>query len=275
MIRVNLLNTGPGEAQTRGEWLPREQRGAALGLIMLLVTALGVGGYWWYLAASRAATESSIAEAQAQLDKLKNAVTLLDRANARKAELNERLALIERLRIAKRGPLSLLVLDLDHFKRVNDAFGHQFGDSLLKEIGQVLRLNVRSTDVACRYGGEEFVVLLPGADVEAARARAERLRELVEQVGTAQAGRIFGPMTLSVGLAVFPDHAVSGRALLEAGLGRSIDDVAVGGAEGTDAVSVEARGRLRLIIPWVGEARLPVAARSVVSKERFRAGPDR
>jgi diguanylate cyclase (GGDEF)-like protein len=114
------------------------------------------------------------------------------------------------------GPLSLLVLDLDHFKRVNDAFGHQFGDSLLKEIGQVLRLNVRSTDVACRYGGEEFVVLLPGADVEAARARAERLRELVEQVGTAQAGRIFGPMTLSVGLAVFPDHAVSGRALLEA-----------------------------------------------------------
>jgi diguanylate cyclase (GGDEF)-like protein len=113
-------------------------------------------------------------------------------------------------------PLSLLVLDLDHFKRVNDAFGHQFGDSLLREIGQVLRLNVRSSDVACRYGGEEFLVLLPGADLESARGRAERLRELVEQVGTAQAGRIFGPMTLSVGLAAFPEHGVSGRALLEA-----------------------------------------------------------
>jgi type IV pilus assembly protein PilN len=107
MIRVNLLNTGAGEPQTR-ELLPREQRGAALGLLMLLVTALGVGGYWWYLTASRSATESSIAAAQAELDRLKNAVTLLDRANARKAELNERLALIDRLRIAKRGPLSLL-----------------------------------------------------------------------------------------------------------------------------------------------------------------------
>jgi diguanylate cyclase (GGDEF)-like protein len=113
-------------------------------------------------------------------------------------------------------PLSLLLMDLDHFKRINDAFGHQFGDTLLREIGQVLRLNVRSSDVACRYGGEEFVVILPGADAEAARARAERLRELVEQVGTAQAGRVFGPMTLSVGLAAFPGHGLSGRALLEA-----------------------------------------------------------
>jgi len=65
------------------------------------------------------------------------------------------------------------------------------------------------------------------------------------------------------------------RGLLEAGLGRSVDDVSVGGAEGTDAVSVEAQGRLRLIIPWAGDARLPIAAQSVVSKERFRAGPSR
>ena len=94
-----------------------------------------------------------------------------------------------------------------------DAFG---GDGLLREIGQVLQLNVRSSDVACRYGGEEFVVILPGADPETARARAERLRELVEQVGVAQAGRLFGPMTMSVGLAAYPDHGLSGRALLEA-----------------------------------------------------------
>ena len=65
------------------------------------------------------------------------------------------------------------------------------------------------------------------------------------------------------------------RALLDAGLGRSVDDVSVAGAEGTGAVSVEAQGRLRLIIPWAGDARLPVAAQSVVSKERFRAGPSR
>lgn len=65
------------------------------------------------------------------------------------------------------------------------------------------------------------------------------------------------------------------RALLEAGLGRSVEDVAISGTDGPDAVSVEARGRMRLIIPWAANATLSLAARSVVSKERFRAGPSR
>jgi Flp pilus assembly protein TadG len=65
------------------------------------------------------------------------------------------------------------------------------------------------------------------------------------------------------------------RALLESGLGRSVEDVAVSGTDGADTVSVEARGRLRLIIPWAAQATLPLEARSVVSKERFRAGPGR
>jgi type IV pilus assembly protein PilN len=107
MIRVNLLSNGPGAAPAK-EWLPREQRGAAIGLLMLLVTAVGVGGYWGYLQSARASTEVSITAAESELARLKTAMTLLDRANARKAELNERLGLIERLRTAKRGPLSLL-----------------------------------------------------------------------------------------------------------------------------------------------------------------------
>jgi len=65
------------------------------------------------------------------------------------------------------------------------------------------------------------------------------------------------------------------RALLGAGLGRSVEDVALSGTDGPDAVSVEARGRLRVIIPWAADATLPLVARSVVSKERFRAGPSR
>jgi Flp pilus assembly protein TadG len=65
------------------------------------------------------------------------------------------------------------------------------------------------------------------------------------------------------------------RALLEAGLGRSVDDVSVSGSEGSEVVAVEAQGRLRLIIPWAADAALPLDARSVVSKERFRAGPSR
>ncbi|MGE3511392.1 MAG: TadE family protein [Vicinamibacterales bacterium] len=71
------------------------------------------------------------------------------------------------------------------------------------------------------------------------------------------------------------DGVSHARALLEAGLGRSVEDVALSGTDRADAVTVEARGRLRLIIPWVADATLPLAARSVVSKERFRAGPSR
>jgi type IV pilus assembly protein PilN len=107
MIRVNLLSTGPGTAPPR-EWLPREQRGAVIGLLMLIVTAAGVAGTWWYLNSARASAEASIAAAEVELERLKKAVAMLDRANARKAELNERLSLIDRLRVAKRGPLSLL-----------------------------------------------------------------------------------------------------------------------------------------------------------------------
>ena len=106
MIRVNLLS-GPGTAPPR-EWVPREQRSAIVGLLMLLLTAAGVGGWWFYLRSEQAATETAIASAEAQLNELKDALKVLDRANARKAELNERLGLIDRLRSAKRGPVTLL-----------------------------------------------------------------------------------------------------------------------------------------------------------------------
>ncbi|MCC6177470.1 MAG: pilus assembly protein [Chloroflexi bacterium] len=71
------------------------------------------------------------------------------------------------------------------------------------------------------------------------------------------------------------DGVSHARALLEAGLGRSVEGVAVSGTDGADTVRVEARGRLRLIIPWAADATLPLAARSAVTKERFRAGPSR
>ena len=107
MIRVNLLSTGPGAAPPR-EWLPREQRPAALGVLLLAVTVAGIGGWWWYLTSQRAGAETQIEQAQARLDQLKEAVKLVDLAAARKSELAERLGLIDRLRDAKRAPVSLL-----------------------------------------------------------------------------------------------------------------------------------------------------------------------
>ena len=107
MIRVNLLSTGPGAAPPR-EWFPKEQRSAALGLLLLMGTAVGVGGWWWYVRHQHASTEARIEQAEARLARLKDAAKLVDLVAARKSELTERLGLIDRLREAKRQPVSLL-----------------------------------------------------------------------------------------------------------------------------------------------------------------------
>jgi len=107
MIKVNLLATNPGVAPPR-EWLPREQRSALGGASVLLVTALALGGYWYYQASQRATIATQVAAAQTELTRLKAAAAMVERTNTRRTELGERLALIERLRASKRAPVSLL-----------------------------------------------------------------------------------------------------------------------------------------------------------------------
>ncbi|MFO7302961.1 MAG: PilN domain-containing protein [Acidobacteriota bacterium] len=107
MIRVNLLASSPGVDAPR-EWLPAEQRSAMGGVIVLLVTALGLAGYWYYQQRVLADVEVRIAAAETELTRLKDAAELVERAEARRAELAERLALIDRLRASKRAPVTLL-----------------------------------------------------------------------------------------------------------------------------------------------------------------------
>jgi type IV pilus assembly protein PilN len=107
MIRVNLLAVSPGSAPPR-EWLPREQRSAIVGLSLLILTGIGVGGWWWYLKQQHAAVEAKIEAANTELTRLKAVAVLVERATTRRTELTERLALIERLRATQRGPVSLL-----------------------------------------------------------------------------------------------------------------------------------------------------------------------
>jgi type IV pilus assembly protein PilN len=107
MIKVNLLATSPGAAPAR-EWLPRDQRSSLVGLGMLLVTLLGVAGWWFYLHKQGTTIETRIAAAETELGRLKQAAKLVELTTARKNELAERLSLIERLRTSKRAPVSLL-----------------------------------------------------------------------------------------------------------------------------------------------------------------------
>jgi diguanylate cyclase (GGDEF)-like protein len=110
-------------------------------------------------------------------------------------------ALVDSLALVKRSGhgVAVVIFDVDHFKRVNDNFGHLAGDQLLREIAQLLLKNVRQVDRVARYGGEEFVVLLDDADVDAAIQVAEKLRQTVHDADFVD-GRI-GRVTLSAGVA--------------------------------------------------------------------------
>ena len=112
--------------------------------------------------------------------------------------------------------LGVLMIDLDHFKSFNDTYGHDAGDVVLREIGVSLTKGVRAEDFVCRFGGEEFVVILPTADLAASRARAERLRTKTKELAILHQGRSMGMITISVGVAVFPEHGVSPRELMAA-----------------------------------------------------------
>ena len=108
------------------------------------------------------------------------------------------------------------MVDIDHFKRFNDAFGHQAGDALLRALGDLLKSGRRGADVVCRYGEEEFAFVLPGASQDGARIRAERLREEVKQLNVRHFGQRLEAVTLSIGIAAFPDNGDSVEQLLKA-----------------------------------------------------------
>jgi diguanylate cyclase (GGDEF)-like protein len=102
-------------------------------------------------------------------------------------------------------PLSVLMLDLDHFKRYNDRFGHAAGDDVLRSLGGALLHSIRSDDVACRYGGEEFVLVLPDCPLPQAKTRAQEICKRVKQNSTPCPGEMRDPVTVSIGVAAYDD----------------------------------------------------------------------
>ena len=113
-------------------------------------------------------------------------------------------------------PLGMIMIDLDHFKYFNDNFGHEAGDLLLKELGALLRGNIRGEDIACRYGGEEFTLILPEGTGAVTRQRAEFYKEAIQRLDVHYRGRPLGRITASMGVAIFPDHGRTAKALIEA-----------------------------------------------------------
>jgi diguanylate cyclase (GGDEF)-like protein len=112
--------------------------------------------------------------------------------------------------------VGVIMADIDHFKHLNDTFGHDGGDALLRKLGEYLQQRIRGGDIACRYGGEEFVLVLQGVSLEATLQRAEQVREDVKHLQVAQEGRVLDAITLSLGVAIFPDQGETPREVLQA-----------------------------------------------------------
>jgi len=122
---------------------------------------------------------------------------------------------IERLR-QRQLPLSIIMLDIDHFKRFNDTFGHDAGDAVLQELSLFLQKHVHNLDIVCRYGGEEFILILPERTLEDAHQRAEQVRQGAKQLNVQYQSQSLDIITLSLGVACFPNHGQNSAEMIRA-----------------------------------------------------------
>jgi diguanylate cyclase (GGDEF)-like protein/PAS domain S-box-containing protein len=136
--------------------------------------------------------------------------------------------------IRDRRPLGLLMFDIDHFKKFNDTYGHEAGDVILNALGNFLKQQVRGNDIPCRYGGEEFLIILPRSPLDECRKRAEKLREEVKNIEVYHEGKLLPTLSFSVGVAGYPEHGTSLDTLLK------VADTAL--------YSAKANGRDRVIV---------------------------
>ena len=144
-----------------------------------------------------------IDELQKQLQNLANRDPLTGLYNRRYLDstLGRELARCQRDKCA----LAVILCDIDYFKKINDTYGHPTGDEILKQLSSLLGIIVRSSDVACRYGGEEFLLLLPNMPLAVAKERAEKLRQIFADT-ILEFGELQLHSTISVGVAVYPEH---------------------------------------------------------------------
>jgi diguanylate cyclase (GGDEF)-like protein len=168
--------------------------GLALSLLFAILTS-------WLAAARAAAIDAATHDPLTGLFNRRHMEDALKREEAR----------------ARRGdePIGIIMLDIDHFKHLNDVHGHDAGDQVLRAFAESVRRQIREEDIACRYGGEEFTVIMPGASIPIAAARAELLRAGLARLEIDYQGRPLGQITVSAGVAAFPKDGPTTMAVLQ------------------------------------------------------------
>jgi len=109
--------------------------------------------------------------------------------------------------------VSIMIMDVDHFKRVNDSFGHRAGDLVLRELGELIRTNIRAGDIPCRYGGEEFIIVMPDVTLSTAHERAAHISSMINELRVPHED-VHLQVTVSVGVASIPQHGLNGEDVL-------------------------------------------------------------
>lgn len=199
--------------------LPLTAHGEAIGLLQL-VSAEDQPGADWVNAELAESTATLLALAFSNLElreslrlqSIRDALTGLYNRRYLEATLPREIA-----RAARAGQsFAVLMLDVDHFKDFNDLHGHEAGDAVLRAVGRMLQDNCRQGDSACRFGGEEFTILLPDIDSRAAREWGERLRRRVAALEIRYGAVLMPPVFISLGLALYPEHGRDTHTLLQA-----------------------------------------------------------
>jgi diguanylate cyclase (GGDEF)-like protein/PAS domain S-box-containing protein len=141
--------------------------------------------------------------------------------------------------------VGVIMIDIDHFKQFNDTFGHDAGDKVLRELASFLQINIRNSDIACRYGGEELLLILPDASLADTQHRAEQLRQGVKQLQVEYHHQLLNRITISLGVACFPKEGLTGEVIIQAA------DMALYHAKklGRDRVAVASTSFLELEAP--------------------------
>lgn len=172
------------------------------------------------------ALETNFVETTQELDKIRDSLKVAEqRSNtdaltglANRRSLDEFLRSAQIVAMEKGEPLSILMIDIDHFKKFNDSYGHQVGDQVLRLVAKVLQDNVREGDLAARYGGEELIAVLPGANLDVCADVAERVRRRIAEARLTRrnTGEEIASVTVSIGVAQFR-MAESAEAMIERG----------------------------------------------------------
>lgn len=195
LLHLRHISTSEEAAQKQGPWFGHEKRQRIRHIMDSLSLSLA------NLNLTETLRQQSIRDPLTNLFNRRYLEETLGRELLRAARNNENLGLI--------------MLDIDLFKHFNDTYGHQAGDALLKALGGFFISNIRGEDIACRYGGEEFLLLLPGSSLAATEKRAEELRKKVHNLSVDFQDQTLPAVSLSFGIAEFPQHGATAAQLIQ------------------------------------------------------------